>query len=74
MKKVKTLAIGCAVMLLSFGSSLNAQSSCDSTPDVGQTVGKCQTLSGPWGDLASCSTSNTEGTICYFGGGPAIQE
>lgn len=55
-------------LIISTGFSL-AQSTCDTTPDVGQTVGRCFTVTTPHGDLATCNTSNPEGVICYFGKG-----
>ncbi|MFN4000042.1 hypothetical protein [Algoriphagus sp.] len=55
-----------AILLFSTGSS-SAQSTCDTTPDVGQTVGRCFVVTTSQGDLATCNTSNPEGEICYFG-------
>lgn len=66
MKKIKfsILAFG---LFLSSSLILNAQSDCDSTPDVGQTVGRCFTMTGPGGDVAACNAVNS-GPICYYGG------
>lgn len=52
--------------MCSFSLFLNAQSNCDTTPDPGQTVGRCLTVTGPGGDVAGCNTVNS-GPICYFG-------
>lgn len=60
--------VGLAMVLFSFSGAFTAQAGCDTTPDVGQTVGNCVTLSGPWGEINSCTLTN-EGSVCYFGGG-----
>lgn len=72
MKKIKfsILAFG---LFLSSSLILNAQSSCDTTPDPGQTVGRCFTVSGQYGDMASCNVQNS-GTICFFGQGSGGEE
>jgi hypothetical protein len=45
---------------------LNAQSTCDTVPDPGQTVGKCMIVRDKGGDLASCNPIN-DGEICFYG-------
>jgi hypothetical protein len=64
MKKLNLILIG----LFTVGSvgALNAQISCDETPDPGQTVGKCISGSSEEGEYAACGVYY-EGPICYFG-------
>jgi len=52
--------------MLCSGLVLNAQSNCDTTPDVGQTVGRCFTITVPGGDVAGCNEINSV-PIYYFG-------
>lgn len=54
------------LLALASVGTLNAQASCDTIPDPGQTVGKCLSGTTSQGDYAFCSTTN-EGPICYFG-------
>lgn len=65
MKSFKIILAFTGLFFLTLSTSLNAQTSCDTTPDVGQTVGRCFTMSGPGGDVASCNEYN-DGEICYF--------
>ncbi|MCE7054053.1 hypothetical protein LZF95_05150 [Algoriphagus sp. AGSA1] len=64
MKKIK-FSILTLRLIISSGLALNAQTSCDTTPDVGQTVGGCFTFSGPGGNVAGCNAYNA-GPICYY--------
>ncbi|WP_139162674.1 hypothetical protein [Algoriphagus faecimaris] len=59
------IILSMAAFLVAMSFQLNAQTACDTTPDVGQTVGRCFTMSGPGGDVAACNELN-DGPICYF--------
>ncbi len=44
-----------------------AQSTCDTTPDPGQIVGRCDTIERSEGDWAVCHKDIAEGSICFYG-------
>jgi len=65
MKKINLFVFSIASISLAFIATSSAQT-CDTTPDPGQTVGKCISGSNEEGQYAACGV-NYEGPICYFG-------
>lgn len=65
MKTFKVILFS-AIFFIAMSFQLNAQSTCDTIPDPGQTVGRCLIVQGPGGDLASCNPINV-GDICFYG-------
>lgn len=65
MKKTP-LIILISLFILSFTNNSIGQSTCDTTPDPGQTVGRCVSGTTSGGDYAFCRVTS-EGPICYFG-------
>jgi|GEM_PF-2448183 len=67
MLEIKKSVFGiCAILGLTTGICV-AQSTCDTTPDPGQTVGRCLLVTTSQGDLATCNVTNPEGETWYFG-------
>jgi hypothetical protein len=65
MKTFKVILFS-AIFFVAMSFQLNAQSTCDTVPDPGQTVGKCMIVRDKGGDLASCNPIN-DGEICFYG-------
>jgi hypothetical protein len=65
MEKLRFIILLCLFSFFLTGSSFG-QSSCDSIPDVGQTVGRCVSGTTSNGDYAFCRATS-EGPICYYG-------
>jgi hypothetical protein len=64
--KKATLLILTSLFSFAFFGNSNGQSTCDTTPDPGQTVGRCVSGTTSAGDYAFCRVT-AEGPICYFG-------
>lgn len=72
MKKVKNTLFGLmAVIALLTSTNLNA--GCDTTPNVGQTVGICKATHDPDYSWYSCNIYNEGEDQCYFNA-PPVQE
>lgn len=65
MKKINFLVIGTIILSMTFLTTLIGQT-CNTTPQPGQTVGKCISGSSEEGQYAACGIY-FEGPICFFG-------
>tara|TARA_R110000796_G_scaffold231631_2_gene349603 strand:- start:33614 stop:33832 length:219 start_codon:yes stop_codon:yes gene_type:complete len=65
MKKVLNTLFGLLAVIV-FLTSTNLNAACDTIPNVGDTVGICNTLNGPDYTVYTCSEVNEGDEFCFF--------
>lgn len=67
--KMKKFVV-CFVLLFACSLTIDLQAGCDTVPNVGQMVGKCNVFENPDYTIYTCTTAASTGTICFFNAPP----